>query len=147
VFFTLFGSPRTGSTLVYFLVRWYLIKKYNYRDVHLGEYFNPYHYNLLYRDIYINGEKSYKENIPQKLQHQTFEVEVKGNTLKAPPHKELFSLDKNNIITKIYDYENLQPCNESEETLKRIDLLRQRVCMIFKKIKTKSNRKYYYSNY
>jgi hypothetical protein len=123
MFYTLFGSPRTGSTLVYFIVRWYLIKKYNYRDVHLGEFFNPYHYNLLYRDVYVNGEKSYKENIPQNMQHNAFLVEAKGNTLKAPPHKEVFTLDNTGIVAKIYDYENLKPCIETEETTKRINLL------------------------
>lgn len=126
--FTLISSPRTGSTVTYFIVRWYLIKRFGYCDVHLGEYFNPYHYNLLYRDVFVNGEKSYKENIPTGMQEEViknnpgFEL-VSSTTFKAMPHKEIFSNLGGNTIKKAYDYNNLKRVDEQAETLHRINLL------------------------
>lgn len=126
--YTLISSPRTGSTLVYFIVRWYLIKKYKYRDEHLGEYFNPYHYNLMYRDVFINGEKSYKENIPTGMQDNIlknnpgFEI-INEFTFKAAPHKETYVLFDNNTIKKVYDYKKLKRVDEDIETQHRISLL------------------------
>lgn len=126
--YTLISSPRTGSTLVYFIVRWYLIKKYGYRDEHLGEYFNPYHYNLLYRDVFVKGEKAFKENIPAGMQdtiiqnNPGFEI-IDSNSFKAAPHKETFTLSEQNTIKKVYDYNNLQRVDEVSETLARIELL------------------------
>lgn len=124
--YTLISTPRSGSTLTYFIVRWYLIKRYDYRNVHLGEYFNPYHYNLIYRDIFKNGEKTHKENIPVALQDKLInsECEILDNcTFKAPAHKEIFNISEQNTIKKVYDYNNLQTVGEDNETLHRILLL------------------------
>ncbi|NJO60960.1 MAG: hypothetical protein HC836_22700 [Richelia sp. RM2_1_2] len=139
--YTLMSSPRSGSTLIYFIVRWYLIKKFGYRDEHLGEYFNPYHYNLLYRDIFTNGEKTHKENIPIALQKELLKnkpgVEILNNsTIKAPPHKETFCISEQNTIKRMYDFNNLENIDVEIETQRRIALLKQ-----------DSNGKYFFKNH
>lgn len=139
--YTLISSPRTGSTLIYFIVRWYLIKKFGYRDEHLGEFFNPYHYNLMYRDVFVNGNKSFKENIPTGMhkeirQHNPgFEI-INDSTFKATPHKETYILNDNNTIKKVYDYKHLKSVDELSETLHRIALL-----------KADNNGKYFFKNH
>lgn len=44
-----FSSPRTGSTIIGEILSLYLFRKHHYAG-HLGEFFNPYTYNLFYKE-------------------------------------------------------------------------------------------------
>jgi len=107
--YVVYSSPRTGSTLTNFLVYTYLKCKYK-KDVWLGQFFNPYHYDLFFEELYnAEGESTGAIN----------------HTVKVPNSYRLKYKVVDGIITSFNDYKDSSVIDHNEETDRRLEIYDQ----------------------
>lgn len=113
-----FSTPRTGSTLITFLLLAYLREKFKNFE-HLDEYFNEYHYSLRFIDIFDSSRAQTKRiNI---LDHQEGSYIFNPNLV-------------DNTVRMVKDYQASPATNPDEESLRRLALLRssKEACYLFR---------------
>lgn len=109
--YIVFSTPRTGSTLMYFLLWAYYRAKYN-DFIFLDEYFNELHYNLFYEDIFNSDGQQIK-----RINH----TEPGENRYRFVPK------EYDNHFELIKEYDSNPVFSLSDETTFRLNLLKKHI--------------------